>query len=64
MIKKYWHVALSNLLYLFAPLVMIHTRYGKYVTIYMFTMLAIQALLLVAVLIVRRNRRKVQQTML
>lgn len=63
MIKKYWPIAVSNLLCLFVPLVMRHTRFEKYTTAYMYTLVAIEVLLLIAVLIVRRNRRKAQRTM-
>ena len=63
MIKKYWPIAVSCVLFQFVPLVMIHTRFKEHVVAYVFILLGLEALLLVAVLVVRRNRRKARQTM-
>ena len=63
MIKKYWPHVAGFFLYTLLPLVMIHTRYRKDVTAYVCVMLGLQVLLLIAVMVVRDNRRKAQQTM-
>ena len=62
MIKKYWPIGLSCFLFQFVPVVVRHTRFKEYTTAYMYTLLALEVLLLVAVL-VRRNRQKAQRTM-
>ena len=63
MIKKYWPHVAGFFLYMLLPLVIIYTRYRKGVTAYVCVMLGLQVLLLIAVMVVRRNRRKAQQTM-
>ena len=62
MVKKYWPIAVSIFLFQFVPLVMIHTRFKEYVVAYVFSLLGAEVLLLVAVLVVRRNRRKTTRT--
>jgi hypothetical protein len=56
--KKYWPGVISFALFMLMPIVMRHTPFKKYITTYVFTLLAIEILLFVVVLIVRGNRRK------
>ena len=62
MVKKYWPIALGIFLFYFVPLVMFHTRFKEHVVAYVLSLLGLEVLLLVAVVIVRRNRRKTTRT--
>ncbi len=58
MMKKYLPGAVSFALFQFVPIMMRHTRFKEYTTAYTGILFGLEVLLLAAVLIVRRNRRK------
>ena len=63
MIKKYWPIALTVFLFQFVPIVMRHTRFEKYLTAYLYILVGLEVLFLIAAIFVWRNRRKAQQPM-
>lgn len=62
MIKKYWPIAVGLFLGQFVPLVMEHTGFERYIAAYLCVVMGFAVLLLISVVIVRRNRRKTTLT--
>lgn len=60
--QKYWPGAVSFALFILVPSAMRHTQFERYITAYVGILLGLELLIFVA-LIVRRIRRKAQQTM-